>query len=601
MVPSAPMPPSSGSARLAEARERFLTSEPVAPSDVREPILASWWRSRDWKVAADRVELSYVRDPNLDTPLTRNAVPVLRNLHEHLGGQPISVILTDAAGVVLSRMTADRDLERRLDSVQLAPGFSYSEERVGTNGIGTALEGGQPAHVFGHEHYAEDLEIFGCAGVPINDPLTGKLLGAVDLTCWRKDADALLVALVKTTADQITSALLNDSTARESRLLQEYLRACRHTSGIVLAMSSDMVMMNDAARQVLDAGDQAAVLGHAAEVLASRRSGTVTVTLPTGTRARVHCRPLSPDGPPSDGVVHVKLVEHAAARHVADAGHRKPMFLPGLVGSAPLWLRGCSQVEAVYHSREWLALEGEPGVGKLAVLRAVQQRHDPAGRLSVLDAADAAERDWLVQARRELLESQGTVVLRHINQLGARQLNALSCALQEARADDRQGPVRVVVTLSRKRSDADLTKVLRHFPSSVELAPLRHHIEDLHELVPFFLAKLSQQARLTCSPEAMKLLLRSRWPGNIEQLWDVLRRVARHRRSGTIQPDDLPPECWTVSRRLLSPLESMERDAIVQGLLAYRGNKARTAESLGMSRATIYRKIHEYGIVVPSS
>ena len=568
---------------------------------MREPILASWWRSRDWKVAADRVELSYVRDPNLDTPLTRNAVPVLRNLHEHLGGQPISVILTDAAGVVLSRMTADRDLERRLDSVQLAPGFSYAEERVGTNGIGTALEGGQPAHVFGHEHYAEDLEIFGCAGVPINDPLTGKLLGVVDLTCWRKDADALLVALAKTTADQITSALLTDSTARESRLLHEYLRACRHTSGIVLAMSSDMVMMNDSARQVLDPGDQAAVLGHAAEVLASRRSGAVTVTLPTGTRARVHCRPLSPDGPPSDGVVHVKLIEHAAARHIADAGPRKPMFLPGLVGSAPLWLRGCSQVEAVYHSGEWLALEGEPGVGKLAVLRAVQQRHDPAGRLSMLDAADAAEHDWLVQARRELLESQGTVVLRHINQLGARQLNALSCALQEARADDRQGPVRVVVTLSRKRSDADLTKVLRHFPSSVELAPLRHHIEDLHELVPFFLAKLSQQARLTCSPEAMKLLLRSRWPGNIEQLWDVLRRVARHRRSGTIQPDDLPPECWTVSRRLLSPLESMERDAIVQGLLAYRGNKARTAESLGMSRATIYRKIHEYGIVVPSS
>ena len=530
MVPSAPEPPSSGSARLAEARERFLTSEPVVTGDVREPILASWWRSRDWKVAADRVELSYVRDPNLDTPLTRNAVPVLRNLHEHLGGQPISVILTDAAGVVLSRMTADRDLERRLDSVQLAPGFSYSEERVGTNGIGTALEGGQPAHVFGHEHYAEDLEIFGCAGVPINDPLTGKLLGAVDLTCWRKDADALLVALVKTTADQITSALLNDSTARESRLLHEYLRACRHTSGIVLAMSSDVVMMNDAARQVLDAGDQAAVLGHAAEVLASRRSGAVTVTLPTGTRARVHCRPLSPDGPSSDGVVHVKLIEHAAARHAADAGPRKPMFLPGLVGSAPLWLRGCSQVEAVYHSREWLALEGEPGVGKLAVLRAVQQRHDPAGRLSVLDAADAAEHDWLVQARRELLESHGTVVLRHVNLLGARQLNALSCALQEARADGGQGPVRVVVTLTRKRSDADLTKVLRHFPSSVELAPLRHHIEDLHELVPFFLAKLSQQARLTCSPEAMKLLLRSRWPGNIEQLWDVLRRVARHRR-----------------------------------------------------------------------
>ena len=597
----APLPPSAGSARLAEARERFLTAESVAPGLVRGPILASWWRSRDWQVAADRVELSYIRDPNLDTPLTRSAMPVLRNLYEHLDGQPISIILTDSAGVVLSRMTADRDLERELDGVKLAPGFSYAEEQVGTNGIGTALEGGQPAHVFGHEHYAEDLEVFGCAGVPINDPLSGKTIGAVDLTCWRKDADALLVALAKTTADQITTNLIGDSTAREFRLMQEYLRACRHTSGIVLALSADVVMMNDAARQVLDPADQVAVLGHATEALASRRQAPVTVTLPTGARARVQCRSLAEEGAPANGVVHVKLIEQAAARHPEASSPKKPMFLPGLVGSAPLWLRGCTQVETAYNSGEWLALEGERGVGKLAVIRAVHQRQDPAGHFSVLDAADATGHDWLVRVRRELLESEGTLVLRHVDMLGARQLNTVSSALKEARAAERQQSLRVVVTMSGKRAKEDLTKVLRYFPGSVELPPLRHHIEDLQELVPFFLAKLSQQARLACSPEAMKLLLRSRWPGNIEQLWDVLKRVARHRRSGTIHPADLPPECWTVSRRLLSPLESMERDAIVQGLLAYQGNKVKTAESLGMSRATIYRKIHEYGIVIPSS
>ena len=53
--------------------------------------------------------------------------------------------------------------------------------------------------------------------------------------------------------------------------------------------------------------------------------------------------------------------------------------------------------------------------------------------------------------------------------------------------------------------------------------------------------------------------------------------------------------------RLLSPLESMERDAIVQSLLDSGGNKVKAAEALGMSRATIYRKIHEYGIVTPLS
>src|SRR5260221_13661700 len=209
--------------RLAANRERFLTAEPVEPNQVRDTILASWWRSKDWKVAADRIDLSYVRDPDLDTPLTRTALPVLRELRESLEGQPISVILTDANGVVLSRMAADHDLDRHLDSVKLAPGFSYAEESVGTNGIGTALEIGRPAHVFGHEHYAEKLEDLACAGVPIHHPISGKTLAAVDLTCWRKDADPLLIALAKTTANQITRALFAAGGRPAAQALHEEL------------------------------------------------------------------------------------------------------------------------------------------------------------------------------------------------------------------------------------------------------------------------------------------------------------------------------------------------------------------------------------------
>ena len=276
------------------------------------------------------------------------------------------------------------------------------------------------------------------------------------------------------------------------------------------------------------------------------------------------------------------------------------MVLPGLVGSGPLWLRGCHQVEEVYESGEWLALEGEPGVGKLAVLRAVHQRRNPAGRFHVLDAADAADQDWQATARRELLDGDGCLVIRHVDRLGPRRLHVLSAALQEARAAGRADTLRVAVTLGNGKARGDLAELLRFFPQTVELPPLRHHIEDLHELVPFLLAKLSQRARLTCSSEAMQLLLRSSWPGNTEQLWQVLRRIVQHRRTGTIRSADLPPECWTVSRRLLSPLESMERDAIVQSLLDSGGNKVKAAESLGMSRATIYRKIHEYGIVTPT-
>ena len=108
-----------------------------------------------------------------------------------------------------SRLTADHDLERHLDRVQLAPGFSYAEEFAGTNGIGTALESGRAAHVFGHEHYAEHLEDLACAAVPIRHPISGKAAGAVNLTSWRKDAGRLLIALAQSTARQFTQGLLN--------------------------------------------------------------------------------------------------------------------------------------------------------------------------------------------------------------------------------------------------------------------------------------------------------------------------------------------------------------------------------------------------------
>jgi transcriptional regulator of acetoin/glycerol metabolism len=264
-------------------------------------------------------------------------------------------------------------------------------------------------------------------------------------------------------------------------------------------------------------------------------------------------------------------------------------------------VRGCHQVDAVYRSGEWLAMAGERGTGKLAVLRATHQRRNPSGRFGVLDAADATDHTWQAEARRELLEGVGTLVIRHADRLNARRLHALAAALQEALAQGRQNELWVAVTLSESRPNSGLSRLLGFFPSTVDLPPLRHHIEDLHDLVPFFLGKLNQHARLTCSPEAMQLLVRSSWPGNTEQLWQVLRRVVQHRRTGTIQPADLPPECWTVSRRLLSPLESMERDAIVQALLDSGNNKVKAAVSLGMSRATIYRKIHEYGIVTPTS
>ena len=584
---------------VAASRLRFLTEETPDERAVRAPILESWKRSHELQVDADRIEMAYLPDAPLDTRLSRSAAPVLRSLRERLKGQPVSVVLTDHSGLVLSRLTTDGALERHLDRVFLAPGFSYAEKYVGTNGIGTALEVGGPAHVFGHEHYAEHLEDLACAGVPIHHPVSGRLVGAVDLTCWGKDAANILMALAETTAEQIQLAMLDDVGAPHVGLLQEYLRACSRRPGIVLALNSDIVMLNDQARSLLSPADQAALLVHATEALTRAQTGMLVVELPSGGAARMYCRSVERDSRTPGIVVHVK-VDHAVSPQPATRQVPSRIPLPGLVGSAPAWLHASEELETVFRAGEWLAVEGEPGVGKLALLNAVQLRRQPVGRLSVLDADEAGSASWGNTLREALLVEADSVVVRHVDRLSDPLLRTLESLLSEALSEPRTRPVWVAVTLSgsTERKPA-LRRVMSLFPSTLEVPPLRLHLEDLEQLVPLFLARLGH-GRLTCSPQAMRLLMRMTWPGNIEQVHQTLRKVVKHRRTGVIQPVDLPPEVHAVSRRLLTPLESMERDAIVVALASAAGNKVGAARSLGMSRATIYRKIHEYGIVTPT-
>jgi transcriptional regulator of acetoin/glycerol metabolism len=126
--------------------------------------------------------------------------------------------------------------------------------------------------------------------------------------------------------------------------------------------------------------------------------------------------------------------------------------------------------------------------------------------------------------------------------------------------------------------------------------PLRHRIDDLAELVPLLLREITQGADVGLAPDAMRQLSKLPWPGNVSQLRRVLTETVARQRSGIISADKLPPECRSVTRRRLTPMEALERDAIVRSLQDNGGNKQEAARALGMSRATIYRKINDYGI-----
>ncbi len=587
---------------IAAVRERFLTDDGLEPGTVREAILASWRRSRRLNVNAAGSELPYVKEPNLESPLALSAAPILRRLAESLGQEPVCIILTDADGVVLDRLTPDRAIGRHLDRVQLAQGFSYAEASVGTNGIGTALEGRTPTLVFGHEHYAEHLEQLACAGVPIHHPVSSTLLGVLDLTSWAHGSGNLLMALADSTAHQIEESVLLRTGQRELALLRQYRKTCQRSGGAVLALNSDLVMMNEYARRHLDPDDQAALLARTADAMGATHAMTVIADLPSGTTARMHYCPVFAETGLAGGVVRVQMTA-GGGEVPSSTGLSNAPPLPGVVGTSATWQRCTQEVLSCRRDGEWLALQGEPGTGKVTLLRAVHQRHSPAGHLRVLDAAAPGNLDeWLDAVAEELTAGQGTLVLSHVDRLDPAALSTVS-ELLLARSERIGGSsdLWVAVTMGTGERSTDLgTQLLPHFPHTVEVPALRHHIADVHQLASHLLCAISPRLAPTLSSEAMVQLMRLTWPGNVTQLREALRWVAMHRRSGLVRVDDLPPECLAVSRRRLTPIESLARDAIVRSLIENEGSKQRAAEALGMSRATIYRKIREYGIIQPA-
>ena len=114
-------------------------------------------------------------------------------------------------------------------------------------------------------------------------------------------------------------------------------------------------------------------------------------TFPLANERGCDCRTVGGDDQVPGVVVHVKLDPHDLPAQESRRAVAAPMALPGLVGSAAQWRHACRKVEEAFRAGEWLAVAGEDGVGKLALLQAVHLRRFPVGRYAVLDARTAPQ------------------------------------------------------------------------------------------------------------------------------------------------------------------------------------------------------------------
>lgn len=142
---------------------------------------------------------------------------------------------------------------------------------------------------------------------------------------------------------------------------------------------------------------------------------------------------------------------------------------------------------------------------------------------------------------------------------------------------------------------------------TLEVPPLRKRREDMAILIEKFLGEFYKETGLyrKVPKNVIDKLSKYDWPGNIRELRNVVERMAVSSEGVNITTGDIPR--YILEKSLVSNyktnqvglkniVESVEKDVIIQMLKEAEGNKSRAAKKLNIPRATLYRKMEEYGI-----
>lgn len=558
-----------------------LLSQPPGRSGVPQLIEKSWRRCVGEQVPVAPDHIGY-RDPgDAQSMLRRAAMPVLERLKGSFADVPVAMVLSDATGLIIARHTDVRRQRDVMDRANAAEGFDYSEPSIGTNGLGTVLVERRPVLVRGPEHYNALLEDLTCAGTPIIEPYTGRLLGSFSLTCAMRDVHALMTVMTSDIGRQIESRLLEESGDRHRRLAAAYLAVDRTGAG-ALVVDEETVLANRLG--LAHAGPELHPLlwrflvehGPAGPVrmqvpLSDGPHDAVVEPVDDGGPAAycVRLLPRRPTEPPT---------RRAAAR--LDRPAPDELLLDGLHIDADV----SRQLATAVRHGELVAVVGAGGTGKLrTALRTLARRgaEDPLVVEPYLDPG------WFAAARAAAVQGRG-LVLRRVHEPpspSAAQVQALVAT-----------GVPMALTADLDAAADDVVGTVRRVATTVRLPALAQSVEHLPSLVRAMLARRpAPESATRFAPAVWDRLMAWHWPGNLAELEHTVELLARRAAGGTVGVDDLPDEL-RAHRRTLGRLESAERDAVAGALRAAGGNRSRAAAALGIGRNTLYRKMRGFGI-----
>lgn len=554
---------------------RNLFDESESVPIVRAEILESWRRSQLSGVDPAHVQL-VEGEARLDSRIAKVAIPVLNSMADVMIGARTSLLLSAPDGTLLWRWDEDSRLRDRLDRSNVVRGTRWSEDVIGTNGLGTALETAKAVTVSGSEHFNEALHDFTCAGAPIRHPVTNRVTGVLSVTSLTEDASPLMAPTLLRLAREIEDELYGDSTLHERQMLQHFLAERRRTRSAVVAVSADVFIANTIASSInLDHVDLWQQIEESPESL-------IGLVLPDGSRVTT-CRPVR-QGTTMIGAVVI-------ASHQDDAQDRSRRATSSAAPVRPTWPVIVTQLAEAMSGVDRLLVSGEEGAGKRT---AIHEALLDAGRsfeeVDCLSVDEAGRDAWLATARSVLASPVDLTVFTHLDAL-----DDATCRSFVAMLDDvprLEVPTATVIgTISPNHRERDACRAVldRFSPLVFEVPPLRRRPDDA-------LARLTDQGMgfPSLSREVQQLVQRHPWPGNHRQLEEFRRWLHMHPRP-QVGVADLPRN-WVgeMNRSNLTAMQSAESELIASTLKALGGNKVAAASALGISRSSLYRKLREY-------
>lgn len=312
---------------------------------------------------------------------------------------------------------------------------------------------------------------------------------------------------------------------------------------------------------------------------------------------------------------------------------RQPDALAGLITRDPEMLRICRTIEKVANSGATVLLLGESGTGKEVLARGLHQASNrKSARFVAINCAAIPE---------NLLESElfgyekgaftgaakttlGKIETAHGGTLMLDEIGDLPMALQakllrflQERVIERLGgrqeiPVDVRIVCATHQ---DLRKLIsegkfredlyyRLAEIVVNIPPLRDRVGDAALLAHAFTRRFAQEQNrrsLSLAPDALRAIEAHRWPGNIRELENCLKRSVIMADGSQITADDLGlPATVTVTEEAVLDLRTVrdeaEKKAVIAALARSNGNVLKAAEMLGVSRPTLYDVMHRLGL-----